>query len=81
MSLYGPIRSHDTLWKVAQRIRPSKNLTVQQTMVALLEQNPRAFIAGDMNEIQRGQVLFVPSKKCDCRHFKTGCAPCCTTAD
>ncbi|RNC78692.1 FimV family protein [Piscirickettsia salmonis] len=61
--LYGPIRPYDTLWKVAERVRPSKSVTVQQTMLALLEQNPRAFIAGDMNQMQRGQVLLIPPKQ------------------
>lgn len=59
-SEYGPVRPNDTLWEIAQQVRPSGELTVQQTMVALLRANPDAFLNGDMNRLKRGAVLRVP---------------------
>lgn len=58
---YGPVKSSDTLWKVAQRVRPDGSVSVHQTMVALLRANPDAFISGDMNRLKRGSVLRVPA--------------------
>lgn len=57
---YGPVTANDTLWKIANRVRPDESVSVNQTMVALLRANPDAFIRGDMNRLKRGAVLHVP---------------------
>lgn len=51
----------NTLWAIAKAVRPSDEVTIQQTMMALSELNPQAFIDGDINRIRRGALLQVPS--------------------
>ena len=59
---YGPVKANDTLWKIAARVRPDQSVSINQTMVALYQANPNAFIDGDMNRLKRGQVLRVPDR-------------------
>jgi len=56
------IRSADTLWKVAQKLRPSDAVTVPQTMIALQHNNPDAFADHNINLLKRGEVLHVPTE-------------------
>jgi pilus assembly protein FimV len=60
---YGPTESNDTLWKIAQRVRPSGSLTMHQTMVAIQQLNPQAFTNGNINQLKKGQVLKLPSQE------------------
>ncbi|MBT2774670.1 hypothetical protein J7J47_20795 [Halomonas sp. ISL-60] len=53
------IGSGDTLWSVAERIKPDKT-SVQQMMVALLEANPEVFPSGNINDMRAGRMLEVP---------------------
>ncbi|MBL1377861.1 FimV/HubP family polar landmark protein [Zobellella iuensis] len=57
---YGPIRSTDTLWAIAAR-HTQAPVTVQQTMVALYHLNPNAFVRGNINYLQRGATLRLPT--------------------
>ena len=57
---YGPVKSTDTAWSLAEHLRPSSSVTVQQTMLALLSANPNAFARGNINALQQGAVLRVP---------------------
>jgi pilus assembly protein FimV len=50
----------DTLWRIAQRVRPDSRLTVNQTMLAIFEANPEAF-AGNINVLSAGASLRIPS--------------------
>ncbi len=54
------VGSGDTLWSVAERIKPNE-VSVQQMMVALLEANPGAFPSGNINDMRAGQTLRVPN--------------------
>lgn len=54
------VNAGDTLWELAQRVRPDSSVSVQQTMLALQRLNPEAFIAGNINRVRRGEVLQVP---------------------
>ncbi|WP_018716957.1 FimV/HubP family polar landmark protein [Arhodomonas aquaeolei] len=56
---YGPVGAGDTLWSVAQSVRP-EGAGVYQTMIALREANPQAFVNGNINSLRRGAVLEVP---------------------
>lgn len=58
----GTIRTarNDTLWAIAQRVRPGKEVTVEQMMLALLDANPQAFYAHNINRLKAGYVLRVP---------------------
>ena len=59
---YGPVTSNDTLWAIANQVRPDSSISVQQMMLALLRANPEAFIAGNINGLRQGQVLRVPDQ-------------------
>ncbi|MCC5886200.1 MAG: hypothetical protein JJT88_07155 [Gammaproteobacteria bacterium] len=58
---YGVTNRNDTLWAIALQVRPSTNVSVQQTMLALQRVNPDAFIGGNINLLKAGYVLQVPS--------------------
>lgn len=55
-------RAGDTMWKVAEQLRPSDAVSVSQTMVAIQRANPKAFAGENINQLKRGQVLRVPSE-------------------
>ncbi|WP_420466558.1 FimV/HubP family polar landmark protein [Panacagrimonas sp.] len=59
-SSYGPIRTGDAMWKIAGLVRPA-GIGSNQTMLALYEANPTAFINGDINQIRTGVSLRVPA--------------------
>jgi pilus assembly protein FimV len=50
----------DTLWSIALRVRPSKSVSVQQTILALQRANPEAFINNNINLLKAGYVLRIP---------------------
>ena len=54
------IQPGDTLWKIASRVRPDESVSIQQTMLALQRMNPRAFLHGNINLLQSGQILRIP---------------------
>lgn len=56
---YGPVKKDDTLWSIAERLRPNQSVSVQQMMVALLEANPEAFIDNNMNRLKAGYILRI----------------------
>ncbi len=56
------VQHHDTMWKIADKLRPSSYVTTQQTMLALLKKNPKAFVAGNVNRIKSGYILRIPSE-------------------
>lgn len=61
-NVYGPVAANDTLWEIALQVRPGRDLSVQQTMLAIQRANPDAFINGNINLLRRGQVLRIPSR-------------------
>lgn len=54
------VQHSDMLWDIAERYRP-EGATVQQTMLALLRKNPRAFIGDNINRLKSGYVLRLPT--------------------
>ncbi|MFM7119104.1 MAG: FimV/HubP family polar landmark protein, partial [Gammaproteobacteria bacterium] len=50
-----------TLWRIATDHRPSRAVTVQQTMLAIQRLNPDAFINGNINLLRANQTLRLPS--------------------
>ncbi len=59
---YGPVASGETLWAIAQKVRPDAAITINQTMLALLRANPDAFVGENVNRLKRGAVLRIPSR-------------------
>lgn len=58
---FGPITAEDTLWRIALNHRPDQTVTVYQYMLALVEGNPQAFIAGNANLMRSGLTLELPT--------------------
>ncbi|MFQ3195926.1 MAG: pilus assembly protein FimV, partial [Colwellia sp.] len=58
---YGPITSKDTLWNIALKVRPDPTLSVYQVMQALYQKNPQAFKENNLNHLNNGQYLKLPS--------------------
>ena len=56
---YGPVRSGETLWPIAQKLKP-RGITTKQMAMALLRANPLAFIDNNINKLRAGAVLTVP---------------------
>lgn len=53
----------DTLWGVATAVRPDSSVSMEQTMLGLLEANPNAFYDQNINNLKAGYVLRVPSRE------------------
>ncbi len=54
------VRSGDTLWEIAERVRPNTSTSINQTMIAIQQSNPDAFIGGNINRLKNGRVLNIP---------------------
>ena len=54
------VQKDDTLWKIAERARPSGS-TVHQTMLDIQRLNPQAFINNNINRLKAGYVLRLPT--------------------
>ncbi len=61
--VYGPTQPNDSLWPIAQRLRPNSSVTPQQMMLALQRVNPAAFLHNNINGLRVGQTLQAPSEK------------------
>jgi pilus assembly protein FimV len=57
---YGPVKSGDTLFKIAQQVKP-QTVSIEQMLTALYRENPAAFSGNNMNRLRAGQILRVPS--------------------
>ncbi|MDR9469388.1 FimV/HubP family polar landmark protein, partial [Marinospirillum sp.] len=51
----------DTLWSIARTNRPARNITIKQAMLAIRDANPSAFPTGNINEMEAGSSLIIPS--------------------
>lgn len=56
---YGITKKGDTAWKVAEKLRPSDEISVYQIMMALQQSNPSAFVNGNIHRLKEGQVLRI----------------------
>jgi len=60
---YGPVQANETLWQIAQQVRPDRSVSIQQTMLAIQRLNPDAFINNNINLLRKGQILRVPDRQ------------------
>ncbi len=60
---YGPVTATDTLWSLAERVRPDETVSVQRMMLALLEANPEAFSVQNVSALKVGAVLRIPTRE------------------
>ena len=56
----GPVSADQTLWSIASQNRPDPSVTVYQYMLALVEANPHAFAANNVNLLREGVILQLP---------------------
>jgi len=59
---YGLVKYKDTLFDIANKMRPD-NITTNQMMLALARNNPRAFYNGNINQMKAGFVLRIDDKE------------------
>ena len=61
---YGPLKSSDRLWNIAESVRPDRRINHFQAMLALLKANPHAFrIPCNLNSLKKvGPILSIPSR-------------------
>jgi len=60
---YGPTSRVDTLWDLSKSLRPDDSISMEQMMVAMWRENPRAFSRKNMNGLMAGYTLRIPTKK------------------
>ncbi|EME0094110.1 AAA family ATPase [Vibrio parahaemolyticus] len=58
---FGPTGENQTLWSIASELRPSRHVSVQQTLFAIYRINPQAFDNQNIHELIPGSRLRVPS--------------------
>jgi pilus assembly protein FimV len=58
---YGPVQSGETLWRIAKDWSQGTGLSMNQAMVAIQRNNPQAFTRGNINLLQRGAILRMPT--------------------
>lgn len=61
VSQYGPVKTGETLWPIAKKLKP-RGITTRQMAMALLRANPQAFIEGNMNRLRAGATLEIPQR-------------------
>lgn len=61
-TIYGPIGRQDTLWNLAESMRPSKDVTTQQVMMALYKKNPHAFTVNNISSLRKNAYMLAPSE-------------------
>ena len=59
-SQYGPVKTGETLSRVASTLNVDKGLSGPQVMLALLRANPSAFFGNNVNNLKAGKILTVP---------------------
>ena len=57
---YGPVKSGDTLGKIASATKPP-NVSLEQMLVLLARNNPDAFSGKNMNRLKTGKILQLPT--------------------
>ena len=55
------VQPGDTLYQIAEQIRPSNDVSVQQMMLAVQRANEDAFVNNNVNRILAGKVLRIPT--------------------
>ena len=57
---YGPVKEGDTLGKIASATKPA-NVSLEQMLVLLTQNNPDAFSGKNMNRLKTGKILQLPT--------------------
>jgi pilus assembly protein FimV len=57
---YGPVKSGETLWRIASNWSQGTGLSMSAAMLAIQRNNPQAFINGNVNRLKQGAILRLP---------------------
>jgi pilus assembly protein FimV len=57
---FGPLTASDTLWRIAEQVKPNDSVTTYQVMYALFVKNPGAFNDANFNHLRPGAILILP---------------------
>ena len=57
---YGPVGNGETLWGIASAWARGTGLDIKQVMIAIQQENPRAFLKDNINLLKRGAILRMP---------------------
>lgn len=61
--VYGPVKSDDTLWRIAGRYRLNQTLSIYQIMEGIYRLNPDSFEQQNLNLMVDGAMLRLPSER------------------
>lgn len=59
--VYGPVQRGETLWRIASDWGKLHGHAVNEVMLAIQQQNPGAFNKGNINSLQQGAILRMPT--------------------
>lgn len=79
-SQYGPVKDGETLWYIAYKYKPA-GVTRLQMMRAIHLHNRSSFNNGDINQLQKGAILRLPTNKQEVTQFIRGTAKVETIAE
>ncbi len=54
---------NDTLWDIAEKASRGRNVSIEQMMLAIYKQNPRAFYKDNINALLAGKTLKIPDRQ------------------
>lgn len=54
------VRNNDTLWNIANNLKPGASSEINRTMLTLYRANPEAF-GGNINQLRAGAILRIPA--------------------
>lgn len=60
-NVYGPIGRSDTLWAIAEKLRPTRKAATQQVILAIYEKNKHAFTVNNINSLRKGAYMLPPT--------------------
>ena len=55
------VKKSETLWSIAESVRPDSSIGVSQMMLALQNANPEAFSNNNINGLKSGSILRIPN--------------------
>ncbi|MES9858471.1 MAG: FimV/HubP family polar landmark protein [Sedimenticola sp.] len=58
--LYGPVKSGEKLWHIANRLAEKRSVPTKEMLLALIRSNPEAFYRDNPNRLKTGYTLWVP---------------------
>lgn len=57
---YGPVKKGQTLFSIAEAVRPSSDFPVRKAMEQIYAANPRAFSSNSLDSLMAGYILTIP---------------------